>query len=209
MSILSKIGSYIAENTRLSFAAWSGGYRVGSLIAAVTALVLTGFALATGAIAGVAPSTITGWLTLSGAAWFLFLVLIVTPFRMWDARGSTIVGQDKTIEDLQDQIAAKAVAQKTLEELWRYREAGIILRNERLRTKDDFHTWLRRFEEWRVHALTAAGEVSANLRSRLTFLDQTRPLPDGINPTSAEHAHHLRILSEIVARIGEFQEKHT
>lgn len=203
---MSDIKDYIIENLRLSLAAWGAGSRVGSLVGALIALGLAIFALVGGAAAGLVIPT--NYIPLLLGVWFLFLVLIVTPFRMWQARGVTIGERDKTIVDLQAQTATKTASQEKLNKLWRVRDAGIKLRNMRLQPSSVLG-WTADVNKWREEALAAAEDVSPNLRAHLETLDQTRPLPQGVNPVSREHGMVLNVVSEIVARIGEYQKRHT
>jgi hypothetical protein len=165
------------------------------------ALALTVLALGGGAIAGLAPSTITGAVTIGGAAWFLMLVLVVTPCRMWLEQAAAIV-------ELQSELKQKGVAQEKLDALWALRASGVKIRNERIKP-DEHAGWVKRFVKWREEALDAASRASPNLRSYLDVLNETRNPPAGVNPVSSEHALQLRILSEIIARIEAYLAKHT
>jgi len=81
--------TYIAENLRLSFAAWGEAHRVGSVIAAIVSLIVAILALM-GANAKIQPDTFQGIAILAGA-WFIALVVIVTPYRMWALEHAAII----------------------------------------------------------------------------------------------------------------------
>jgi len=74
------IAEYIKENLRLSFASWSQGQKVGPLAGLVGATVVG--LLGSAGIAYLLPSVQRYW-PLALLIFFLFLALVVTPFRMW------------------------------------------------------------------------------------------------------------------------------
>lgn len=78
VSVIRRLGFYILENFKTSFALWGATTRGGTLLAALVALGLTTWGLKF----EWQPESAEYWARLIGA-WFLALVFIVTPVRMW------------------------------------------------------------------------------------------------------------------------------
>jgi hypothetical protein len=126
------------------------------------------------------------WLRLLAIA-FLFLFFVLAPYRLWLTKHREVVAKDRDIAALQSQIAAKMASREQVARLWKLREEGVALRNERLTDRSDQPAWIHRFDSWQSRTLDAAGEVSQSLRSDLSTLNETGELPAGINPRSPEH----------------------
>ena len=118
---MSNIFAYIAENLRLSIATWGVGSRMTSLLAAFIALGLAVFTLLGGAAAGVTLPGYQGSLPLLLGVWFLFLILIVTPYRMWLGQRHALAGKDEQIAGLQSRLAGNSATQELVSSLWRLR----------------------------------------------------------------------------------------
>jgi hypothetical protein len=197
---MSDIVAYFVAIARLAFGWWGVGRNVSVLLLSLVVLVL-------GATVGL-ELTFTQY---AGQLWlrvlaivFLFLFFVAAPYRLWLTKRREVEARNQDIAALQSQVAAKGASQGKIDRLWQLREAGVVLRNEKLKDLDEVPAWLRRVEQWREETLEAAGTVSSNLRGSLEVLDQTRNPPAGVNPVSSDHARWHRIMSEILARLGEY-----
>jgi len=78
---MAEIAEYMKENLKLSFASWSQGQKVGSLAGFLIAGAVT--LLGSAGIAFYLQSSVHRYWPLALGFWFLFTVLVITPFRMW------------------------------------------------------------------------------------------------------------------------------
>ena len=109
---------------------------------------------------------------------------------------------------LREKLDERVARQAALNELWRLRSDGITLRNTRVTSDPSFAEWIEKSEAWRSEVLERAEVISMNLRNWLDRLDRCNPPPQMPWPWhNDDHAHRVKIFSEILLRMQTFLEK--
>jgi hypothetical protein len=112
------IWQYIKTNLRVSFTAWEKGERMSIVLGALIALAFAAFAL-WGFQISWDSWAVNSWVALLGA-WFLCLVLIVTPYRLW-------AEQKKRIDEFETSLVPKLEIIHTIQDFQQTMEPDYFL----------------------------------------------------------------------------------
>jgi len=138
------------------------------------------------------------WASILGLiAWvglIFILNLVLSPLSLQKEADNKIAKLEKVIYDREKR-------QKAIDKLWEFRSNGISIRNDMLKPDAIYIAWKPRFSSWRDELLSEAEKISPNLKQWLERLDLMRDKAVQIS----QHKD-VQIMSEILARLGEFLE---
>jgi hypothetical protein len=202
---MSDIGAYIAENLRLSFAAWGIGQRMASLGGVLIALVLALLAIK-GIEATFTPSAINGVAVTLGA-WFLFLVLVVTPYRMWLAQRRQIAAMTAEIQTAiivpgQQALLERRRRQEIADGYRQLLERAHVLRDRPIASAEELAQLEVDIDAWRDEATkvirVSDGHAQARHFTEAFIVNDLFYRPTGFN---GNHVSKLQVLNEYRERL--------
>jgi hypothetical protein len=189
---------YIKANLRHSFALWEVGERVSVLLglliaAAIAALPLIGISF----VLDIDRARLGG---LGLALWFVALMLVVTPFRLWREQNAKIA----TLEQEKTSAAEMTLRRKHLAKL---DASGVKIRNEGMRLSDvgQVPAWSRKVSRWRkeaIEAIAAIDEADAEEFKTLNKTEHAWRLP---SPLDDKHEVDFRCHDERLYRLAELR----
>ena len=140
-------------------------------------------------------------------SWWVTGALVIGVAWLFESSFREARDENAAIADLRSQLYDRAKRQTAIDELWRLRAAGIILRNEEI-TDQQFPDWDKRWHRWRDDVWGKADLINPNLKNWLEYLDQARPPPSRNTPyRNPDHQRLVTIGSEMLLRMQEFLER--
>lgn len=189
---------YARSNLLHSFAVWEVGERIsvlaGFLIAAAfAALPLLGIS------AALEPTGLQQ-VAVGLGLWFLFLTLVVTPYRLWKEQAMQIANLQSKISGASDFLSRR----KRLAQL---DAKGVKIRNEgmKLTSLDEAERWSKKVSLWRKDAIAAIAAIDEVDGEEFKTLNKTEHAWRLEEPLSAKHEIDFRCHDERPYRLGELR----
>jgi hypothetical protein len=177
---------------------WEGAERVSVLLGFLIAALLA--ALSLYGISVVLEPTFYQKIAVALGLWFVFLMLVVTPYRLWREQAVKI----ETLE--REKLSANELTQRR-KRLAKLDASGVRIRNDgmKLKTVEKVPAWVKRVSRWRKETITAIAEIDEADAEEFKTLNKTDHALKLATPLNDQHEIQFRCHDERLFRLSELQ----